>query len=45
MENDTQSIADLFGIAEARACQGVTVRVSDNASPLRGDDSMEVYLR
>ena len=45
MQDYTQTTADLFGKTEAQACQGVTVRVSDNASAYRGDDAMEIYLR
>jgi hypothetical protein len=45
MQSYTGTTADLFGNTEAQACAGQTVRVTDNGSPHRGDDSMEVYLR
>lgn len=45
MQPYTGTTADLFGRTEAQACVGSTVRVTDNGSAHRGDDSMEVYLR
>lgn len=45
MQSYTGATADLFGNTEAQVCQGATVRMTDNASGHRGDDSMEVYLR
>ena len=45
MQNYTSATADIFGKTESQACAGHTVRVADDASTFRGDDSMEVYLR
>jgi hypothetical protein len=45
MQSYTSTTADIFGKTETQACAGHTVRVNDNGSSFRGDDSMEVYLR
>jgi hypothetical protein len=45
MQSYTGTTADIFGKTEAQVCVGQTVRMSDNMSAHRGDDSMEVYLR
>jgi hypothetical protein len=44
-QNYTCETADIFGKTESQACAGHNVRVADDASTFRGDDSMEVYLR